>query len=111
MTPIRVGLIGLASGPPDKYEGTAWASISHLPYFKASPDFDIVALLNSSEDAAKAAIQKYELPANTKAYGDPSGRKTSFPECNGFFDCLANSFTAQTSQRTKMLISWSPVYG
>jgi len=70
MGPIRVGLIGLSGAPPDKYEGTSWTPNAHLPYLKASPDY---ALLNSLVDSAKAAIARYELPAETKAYGDPEG--------------------------------------
>jgi predicted dehydrogenase len=73
MTPIRVGLIGLSGAPPDKYEGTSWTPNAHLPYLKASPDYEIVALLNSSVESAKTAIERYNLPAETKAYGDPNG--------------------------------------
>jgi len=73
MVPIRVGLIGLSGAPLEKYEGTSWAPNAHLPYLKASPDYKIVALLNSSVDSAKAAITRYELPAGTKAYGNPEG--------------------------------------
>jgi len=73
MGSIRVGLIGLSGAPSEKYEGTSWTPNAHLPYLKASPEYRIVALLNSSVDSAKATIANYELPAETKAYGDPEG--------------------------------------
>jgi predicted dehydrogenase len=71
MAPIRVGIIGLASGTgePTASPGGGWASSAHLPYLLASPHFEIVALCNSSVDSAKIAIKKYDLPASTKAYG------------------------------------------
>lgn len=73
MAPIRVGVIGLSGAPPGKNEGTSWAANAHLPYLKASPHYEIVALLNSSVESAKHAIARYDLPSTTKAYGDPSG--------------------------------------
>ena len=73
MSPIRVGLIGLSGTPPDEYEGVSWTPNAHLPYLKASPDYEIVALLNSSVESAKAAIDRYELPPSTKAYSKPEG--------------------------------------
>jgi len=73
MSPIRVGLIGLSGAPPDKYEGTSWTSSAHLPYLTSSPHYEIVALLNSSIESAKAAIGRYKLPPSTKAYSSPEG--------------------------------------
>jgi len=73
MAPIRVGLIGLSGQPPEQYTGASWAAHAHLPYLKASPEYEIVALLNTSVESAKAAISKYELAADTKAYGNPEG--------------------------------------
>ncbi|GFF58529.1 galactose/lactose metabolism regulatory protein GAL80 [Aspergillus udagawae] len=69
MSPIRVGLIGL-SGATD-YEGTAWAANAHLPFLQRSEHFTLAALLNSSVQSAQAAIEKYNLPKDTKAYGNP----------------------------------------
>lgn len=86
MAPIRVGLIGLSGQPADKYEGTSWTANAHLPFLKSSPDFEIVALLNTSVASAKAAIERYELPGETKAYGNPDGNVTplqSFDYLNG----------------------------
>ncbi|KAL6714647.1 hypothetical protein ACLMJK_008072 [Lecanora helva] len=67
MTPIRVGMIGLSATAK-----TSWASAAHLPYLQACNDkFTITALCNSSVSAAQAAIEAYDLPPNTKAYGNP----------------------------------------
>ncbi|GAD91894.1 oxidoreductase [Paecilomyces variotii No. 5] len=68
MRPIRVGLIGLTGSSST---GTSWAANAHLPYLKKSPHYEIVALLNSTIDAARAAIRNYDLPTETKAYGNP----------------------------------------
>jgi predicted dehydrogenase len=76
MAPIRVGLIGLSGAPPEQYEGVSWTSNAHLPYLKASPHFEIVALLNTTVNSAKAAISRYKLPSETRAYGNPDGSYT-----------------------------------
>ena len=77
MSAIRVGLIGLSGAPPDKCEETSWTPSAHLPYLTSSPDYEIVALLNSSVESAKAAIERYTLPISTKAYSKPEGRFSS----------------------------------
>ena len=65
-SPIRVGIIGLSTSAK-----TSWASSAHLPYLKASGGkYTITALCNTSIDSAKAAIQSYDMPNTTKAYGD-----------------------------------------
>lgn len=68
--PIRTALIGLSGKA-----ATSWASSAHLPYL-LSPhgreSFVIVALLNSSVNAARAAIAHYGLPGSTRPYGDPA---------------------------------------
>jgi predicted dehydrogenase len=70
MAPIRTALIGLSSTAK-----TSWASSAHLPYLlsaRGRERYQIVALLNSSADAARAAIAVYDLdPATTRAYGKP----------------------------------------
>ncbi|KAH7179849.1 uncharacterized protein B0J16DRAFT_347829 [Fusarium flagelliforme] len=67
MAPIRVALVGLSASAK-----TSWASKAHLPYL-LSPlgrsKYQIVALQNSSVEAAQKAISQYNLPAETKAYG------------------------------------------
>jgi predicted dehydrogenase len=65
MAPIRIGFIGLSASPG------AWANIAHLPYLSQSSKYKIVALANSSIEAAEAAIKAHSLPSDVKAYGSP----------------------------------------
>ncbi|KAJ7302474.1 hypothetical protein DFH08DRAFT_73860 [Mycena albidolilacea] len=70
MAPIRVALIGLSASAK-----TSWAAAAHLPYLlspRGLARFQIVALCNSSSDAARAAISAFSLPSETRAYGSPS---------------------------------------
>ncbi|EUC40371.1 hypothetical protein COCMIDRAFT_108999 [Bipolaris oryzae ATCC 44560] len=69
LLPVRTALIGLSSSGT-----TSWAANAHLPVLKTPAGrskITITGLLNSSVGAAKAAIQEYEFPATTKAYGSP----------------------------------------
>jgi predicted dehydrogenase len=63
--PIRVGFIGLSA------TGSGWANYAHLPYLKQSSDFKIVALCNSSVEAAERAVKAFNFPPETKTYGSP----------------------------------------
>lgn len=69
MSPIRTAIIGLSGSSPSN-----WAGHAHLPYL-LSPEgkakFQIIALCNSSVDAARRAIESFQLPPETRAYGDP----------------------------------------
>lgn len=62
MAPIRIGIVGLSSKPG------AWATLAHLPRLVASPNYEIVALCNSTLESTKAAIKAHNLPESTKAY-------------------------------------------
>lgn len=69
MAPIRLALIGLSSSAK-----TSWASSAHLPYLlsaRGKARYTIVALCNSSIEAAQRAVSAYNLPSTTKTYGDP----------------------------------------
>ncbi|KAH6609085.1 oxidoreductase family [Trichoderma cornu-damae] len=69
MAPIRTAIIGLS-----RSSASSWASAAHLPYLlsaRGREKYQIVALCNSSVEAAKRAIEAFELPPETKAYGDP----------------------------------------
>lgn len=69
MAPIRTAIIGLSASAT-----TSWGSRAHLPYLLSPAGrarFQIVALCNSSVDAARRAIAAYDLPAGTRAYGSP----------------------------------------
>ncbi|OHE98189.1 oxidoreductase family protein [Colletotrichum orchidophilum] len=70
MAPIRVGIIGLSSTA-----ATAWAARAHLPYLlspRGRSKYTITALCNSSVEAAQRAVKEYNLPAETKTYGNPA---------------------------------------
>ncbi|ETN37987.1 uncharacterized protein HMPREF1541_07610 [Cyphellophora europaea CBS 101466] len=62
MAPVKVGIVGLSAKP-----GT-WGMLAHLPRLQSSPNFEIVALCNSTIENAKAAIKAYNLPETTKTY-------------------------------------------
>ncbi|KAF2997327.1 hypothetical protein E8E13_002742 [Curvularia kusanoi] len=67
--PLRTALIGLSSSA-----ATSWAAVAHLPGLLSETgrlNFSIKALLNSSSEAAKSAIEAFRLPDDTKAYGSP----------------------------------------
>lgn len=70
MAPIRVALVGLSASAK-----VTWAADAHLPYLLSSQGklhYELVALLNSSVQAAESAKTTFKLPGNVKAYGDPS---------------------------------------
>lgn len=67
--PFRTALIGLSSSAK-----TAWAANAHLPGLLSSAGrskLPVVALLNSSVEAAQSAIKIYNLSPETKSYGSP----------------------------------------
>lgn len=61
-SPIRIGFIGLS---PNAW----WAASAHWPYLKQTDKYQIVALCNSSVDAAQKARAHFELPNSVKCYG------------------------------------------
>jgi predicted dehydrogenase len=70
MAPIRVALVGLSASAK-----VSWASDAHLPYLlseQGRSHYKLVALLNSSVKAAKAAQEEYKLDPSIKIYGDPN---------------------------------------
>ncbi|WYZ41368.1 hypothetical protein EsH8_V_000263 [Colletotrichum jinshuiense] len=69
MAPIRVGIIGLSAKQSALAPG-AWAAMAILPSFQNSPEYEIVALCNSSIEAARRSIEMHKLPESTKAYED-----------------------------------------
>jgi predicted dehydrogenase len=49
----------------------AWAWSAHLPYLIDSKKFQIVALCNSTKQAAEASVAYHQLGPYVKAYGSP----------------------------------------
>lgn len=70
MAKIRVGLIGLGSHKNSLAPG-AWGALAHLAPLRDLPEYEIVALANSSVESAQKSIAFHGLPAGTKAYGSP----------------------------------------
>ncbi|UNI24767.1 transcription regulator gal80 [Purpureocillium takamizusanense] len=70
MAPTRVGIIGLSTAQKPGGAG-AWAASTHLPSLQSLPEYEIVALANSTVESAKRSIAAHNLPATTKAYGSP----------------------------------------
>lgn len=69
MPTLRVGLIGLPATA--KGGRTAWSFNGHLPCLLNLHDYQIVALANSSVEAARRSISEHGLPPATAAYGTP----------------------------------------
>lgn len=69
MAPIRVGLIGLSTATSPQKPG-AWAVLAHLPSILNSPNYQLVALANSTIESAKKSIEFHNLPPETRAYGN-----------------------------------------
>ena len=65
MAPIRVGIIGLSA------KAGTWATLAHLPRLRSSPNYEIIALCNTSLASSEAAIKAHSLPASTRAYSSP----------------------------------------
>lgn len=68
-TPLRIAIIGLSASAV-----TNWAADAHLPGLlseKGRKHYKVTALCNSSVKAAQNSIKHFNLPASTKAYGDP----------------------------------------
>lgn len=70
MSPIRVALVGLSAS-----SAVSWAARAHLPYLlsaRGKQHYELVALLNSSVEAAESAKAAFKLSPDVKAYGDPA---------------------------------------
>ncbi|PKK46153.1 hypothetical protein CI102_8372 [Trichoderma harzianum] len=71
MATIRVGFIGLTAGGGNGLGPGSWGISALLPTFILSPHYEIVALCNSSVEAAEKSIKYHKLAPSTKAYGNP----------------------------------------
>ncbi|KAK6432339.1 hypothetical protein LTR95_011490 [Oleoguttula sp. CCFEE 5521] len=108
MAPIRTALIGLSSSAK-----TAWASQAHLPYLLSEHGksrFKITALLNSSVDAAKAAIAHYNLGSDVKAYGSPedlaADRDIDFVACATRVDVHYDTIKPSVAAGKAVFVEW-----
>jgi predicted dehydrogenase len=70
MAPIRVGLIGLGASNSETYQPGEWG-VQHMKAINHSPNYELVAVANSSLESAEKSIKAHNLPATVKAYGSP----------------------------------------
>ncbi|KFA63817.1 hypothetical protein S40285_07777 [Stachybotrys chlorohalonatus IBT 40285] len=70
MSPIRVGLIGLGAVSSSDYRPGEWG-VQHMKAIASSPNFELVAICNSSVESAQRSISSHNLSSNVKAYGSP----------------------------------------
>jgi predicted dehydrogenase len=63
LRPIRVGVVGVEPG-------RSWSALAHLPALRALPQFEVVAIANSSLDSARRAADAEGVP---RAYGGHEG--------------------------------------
>lgn len=63
------GFMGISANSESWKDAGAWANTAHMPSLLQSPHYQIVALCNSSVEAARAAIRSHAFPESTKAYG------------------------------------------
>lgn len=72
MAPIRVAIIGLNSRSSPTFAVGEWG-VQHFKALRASPNYEVVAVCNSTVESSQKAIAFHELDANkVKAYGSAS---------------------------------------
>ncbi len=52
---IGVGIVGVTPG-------RSWAAISHIPALRALPQYEIVAVANSTAASSEAAAKAFDIP-------------------------------------------------
>jgi len=65
----------MSSVPEDVFPQTSKLTCkhqAHLPSLIASPNYEIVALANSTVESAQASIEHHKLGPSVKAYGNPA---------------------------------------
>ncbi|KAI9151536.1 Galactose/lactose metabolism regulatory protein GAL80 [Paramyrothecium foliicola] len=70
MAPVRVGLIGLGPSISKDYQPGEWG-VQHMKAINSSPNYELVAVANSSVESAQRSIKAHNLPETVKAYGSP----------------------------------------
>lgn len=68
MAPIRIALIGLAKTVKTGVIGGQWG-VQHVAALKALPQYQIVAVCNTSVESATKAIKTHDLGPDVRAYG------------------------------------------
>ncbi|KAI0531986.1 oxidoreductase family protein [Xylaria digitata] len=108
MSPIRVALIGLSASAK-----VNWAEQGHLPYLHSTQGrshYELVALLNSSVEAAVAARAHFKLPPTVRTYGSPDDlakdREVDLVVCNTRVDTHVLTSAASLTAGKAVFIEW-----
>ncbi|KAF2967698.1 hypothetical protein GQX73_g5875 [Xylaria multiplex] len=108
MSPIRVALIGLSASAK-----VNWAEQGHLPYLHSAQGrshYELVALLNSSVEAAVAARAHFKLPPTVKTYGSPDDlardKDVDLVVCNTRVDTHVLTSSASLTAGKAVFIEW-----
>ncbi|CAI6080426.1 hypothetical protein V2G26_011960 [Clonostachys chloroleuca] len=72
MTPLRIGLVGLGPVSTGPFNAGEWG-IQHMNAIVKSPELELVAVCNSTEESALNSIASHGLPSTVKAYGSMEG--------------------------------------
>ncbi|KAL4934828.1 hypothetical protein BDV06DRAFT_208198, partial [Aspergillus oleicola] len=106
--PLRTALLGLSSTST-----TSWASSAHLPALLSPTGrslFNIVALCNSSVEAAKSAIATYNLGSQVKAYANPEDladdSEIDFVICVTRVDVHKSTILPSLEKRKGVFVEW-----
>ncbi|RWA03854.1 hypothetical protein EKO27_g11254 [Xylaria grammica] len=108
MAPIRVALIGLSASAK-----VSWAEQGHLPYLHSARGrsrYELVALLNSSVEAAIAARAHFQLPPTVRTYGSPDDlardQDVDLVVCNTRVDTHVLTTAPSLSAGKAVFIEW-----
>ena len=71
MSPTRVALLGLSPNDAETTQLSNWGVLAHLKPILNSPNYELVAVCNSSVESARKSIAFHKLPDTIKAYGNP----------------------------------------
>jgi predicted dehydrogenase len=56
---LKKGAIGVGLGVTP---GRSWATMSHIPALRALPEYEIVAVANSTPESSEAAAKAFDIP-------------------------------------------------
>lgn len=69
MAPRKVALVGLAANDSPQVSVGNWGVLAHMNPLLASPNYELVAVCNSSVESAQKSIDFHKLGTSVKAYG------------------------------------------
>ena len=69
MAPTKIAIVGLAANDSPQVSVGNWGVLAHLHPLLASPNYEVVAICNSSVESAQRSIDFHKLGSSVKAYG------------------------------------------